>query len=487
MAKRKCDSCHQVVESTSVYCPKCGGKIKKRNIFIFSILMIVLFTIVIELAYPLFALLFEHGATVGKYGSDLLFELLLVVFMVIILFLSKNTYVFTEKKVGFFKGLLLGLPMLIFCIYVTLTSIPSLLTNFNFANFVSLLFFCATVGIAEELLCRAWLQNEFIERFGSTKKGVFISILLSSLVFGFMHITNIISTPQGAFETFMQIFQALGSGFLFGAIYYKTKNIWNTAFLHGFFDFALMLSEVNLLKSCNNSYTNAVVVVFSVITTLLIISFYVFGGLFALSSKQGVKVFKEKDNNRLRTIGIIGVVASIVLFIGASFAEGMFFDDSEYLVCFEYEEKEFNVDYEVTTTNKEDFKFKANGYNYELYKNKNGELMLASSDNTIKLDFDGSLENYIVVDNEDTIDIVIEYAGAEYYIYYVKLLKIQMENSTEYLETVKDNFTRIDLPNLSYIGYVVFDKDDTKYPYFKSKGSDELYIDAGEKLYVIKR
>ena len=486
MAKRKCDSCHQVVESTSIYCPKCGGKIKKRNIVLFSILMFFLFTIVIELAYPLFAVLFNHGATVGKYGEDTIFELLLIVFMVIILFLSKNTYVFSEKKVGFFKGLLLGLPLLLFCVYVSLGSIPDVINGFNFSNFISLIFMCATVGIAEEFLCRAWLQNEFIERFGSTKRGVFISIILSSLVFGFMHITNIFATPQGAFETFNQIAQALGSGFLFGAIYYKTKNIWNSAFLHGFFDFALLLSEVNLLKACNNIYPDALSVLFSIISTIFIISFYIFGGFFALSSKQGTRVFKERDIKKIRTISIIGVIASIVLLSGATLAENLIVDTSDYIECFEYEEKDIKTSYDVTTTNKDDYKFNANGYKYELYENNDGELMLASSDNTIKLDFEGMLEDYIVIENEDTFDIVLEYSGSEYYIYYVKLLKIKMENSKSYLETVKENFTKIDLPDLDYIGYVTFDKDELKYPYFKVKGNDEMFIDADERLYVIK-
>ena len=113
--------------------------------------------------------------------------------------------------------------------------------------------------------------------------------------------------------------------------------------------------------------------------------------------------------------------------------------------------------------------------------------MLASSDNTIKLDFEGTLKDYIVLDNEDTIDIVLYYSGAEDYIYYVKLLKIKMENSKSYLETVKENFVKIDLPDLKDIGYVTFDKDELRYPYFKTKGNEELFIDAAEKLYVIKK
>ena len=63
-----------------------------------------------------------------------------------------------------------------------------------------------------------------------------------------MHITNLFATPQGFVDTLMQILQALASGFLFGSIYYRTKNIWTLAFLHGFFDFSLMLAEVNTLK-----------------------------------------------------------------------------------------------------------------------------------------------------------------------------------------------------------------------------------------------
>ena len=41
---------------------------------------------------------------------------------------------------------------------------------------VNLLIGCFLVGVAEEFLCRGWLFNEFLERFGETKKGVWFSI-----------------------------------------------------------------------------------------------------------------------------------------------------------------------------------------------------------------------------------------------------------------------------------------------------------------------
>ena len=379
MAKRKCKNCREMVESTAAFCPLCGMKFKKKNIFLFSVLMIFLFIFVMELLFPVSYVLFNHGITLGKYGEDAIAELFLVFFIVIILFMSGNSYVFSEKKIGFFRSLLLGLPILIFSGFIFLTAIPDAISDFNFANFVSLLFLCVFVGLAEEFLCRAWLQNEFIERFGSSKRGIIISIILSSFVFGFMHITNALNTTQGLFETFMQIFQALASGFLFGSIYYKTKNIWSVAFIHGFFDFALMVSSVNVLKDCVNSYTDSSAVIVSAVSSLFIMAFYIFIGLFALSSKKGYQFFKK--NNVPLIVSIVGMIASIILLIGSSVVESMLLGNVEGSICYSFEELKIKEEYNIVTSNRDAYTFTNGSIEYTLHMNVNDELELAINSN----------------------------------------------------------------------------------------------------------
>jgi hypothetical protein len=442
--------------------------------------MFLTFTIVVEILFPIVLVAFNHGMTLGKYGEEAIFELLMAAFLIFILFLSGNSYVFSEKKVGFFNSLILCLPMLLFSFYISVISIPDMLNNFNLANFISLVFLCMFVGIAEEFLCRAWLQNEFIERFGSTKKGVLISILLSSLVFGFMHITNGLFTTQGFLETALQIFQALASGFLFGAIYYKTKNIWSVAFLHGFFDFALMLSEVNLLKDCISTYPNAGSIIFSVVISIFIMLFYVFGGVFALSSNIGVKYFKNSKTPKM--VSIIGVIVSIILFYGTSVTQTIITEGETGTICYEYEHTKIYEDYDVVTTTKTDFTFVIDDIKYELYKDSD-EIIIKNEDQEIGVNYAGTLKKYVLIDNKETIDVLLEYYDNESVIYHMRLVKKDFTD----LDSIKDKFKKIDVPEIQSIGYVLFDGDDLKYPYMRTTIGSELFIDGDNELYVIDK
>jgi membrane protease YdiL (CAAX protease family) len=485
VAKRKCENCRGEIESTSVFCPNCGWKIKKRNIFLFSLLMIPLFFLVLEILMPAGYQLFNYGITLGKYGTQALAELFMVLVITIILFVSGNQYVFSEKKVGFFKSLYFGLPMLLFALYIFVFSVGDAVVDFNLANFVSLIILCFLVGIFEEFLCRAWLENEFIERFGSTKKGIIISILLSSFVFGAMHITNLLYTTQGVFETIVQVFQAMASGFLFGAIYYKTKNIWSSAFLHGFFDFALMLSSVNLIKDCTNLYPNVTSQVISGVSSLFIMSFYVFAGLFALSRKGGSKFIKK--GNVLNIVSIVGFVLSICLLFSTSIVGSVIMGEVEQSVCYEFDKKNIKVGFDVVTSSRKTYKFTEGKYEYELYLNDNDELTLASNTNSLKIKFDGILRNYVLIENLEYVEIVLNYYdNAEDVIYYSKIFKESCRDSMKFLNNINDNFTRIDVPDLSYIGYTIFENNEIKYPYFYSTAGDELFLDSDSELYIIK-
>ena len=116
----------------------------------------------------------------------------------------------------------------------------------NVSGVINTAIFALLVGIYEEFLCRGWLLNEFLERYGETKKGVWISIIASGIIFGLIHFINVSS--NGFAGTVTQVLSASATGILFGFIYYRTKNIWACVFLHGFYDFCLMLADINYIK-----------------------------------------------------------------------------------------------------------------------------------------------------------------------------------------------------------------------------------------------
>ena len=92
------------------------------------------------------------------------------------------------------------------------------------------------VGIYEELLCRGLLFNAFRKYFGESKKAIYLSVFLSSLIFGLMHLGNLISSPELKIATAAQVIYATFFGVIFAVIYYRTDNLLPCIILHGVFD-----------------------------------------------------------------------------------------------------------------------------------------------------------------------------------------------------------------------------------------------------------
>ena len=96
-----------------------------------------------------------------------------------------------------------------------------------------------SVGVAEEFLFRGVIAQTLLEHFGTSRAGVWKACLLSGLLFGAAHLTNLLSSAP--FGVLMQCVFAASLGTLFAAIYFRTGNLWVTVFLHGAMDIASML------------------------------------------------------------------------------------------------------------------------------------------------------------------------------------------------------------------------------------------------------
>lgn len=144
------------------------------------------------------------------------------------------------KKVGFIKGFLwYGFILIIAILFQFAGNYQPPEKNFLEALPMIVYFFMVTlaIGIYEELLCRGLLFNSFENYFGNTKRGIYLSAILSSLVFGIMHLMNLIWFPSLIISTICQVVYAAFVGFLFCVIYYRSKNLISCMLLHGIFDF----------------------------------------------------------------------------------------------------------------------------------------------------------------------------------------------------------------------------------------------------------
>ncbi len=111
--------------------------------------------------------------------------------------------------------------------------------NYTVTEIILITLECLCIGLFEEMTFRGVVFLGFLERRRKTKTGIFISIMLSSAVFGLIHLFNLIGGGAGA------VFMQIGYSFLIGAmcsvILIRTGNIWLCVLIHALFDIGGML------------------------------------------------------------------------------------------------------------------------------------------------------------------------------------------------------------------------------------------------------
>lgn len=92
------------------------------------------------------------------------------------------------------------------------------------------------IGFYEEFAFRGFVFPYVMEKKGTSRKGIFVSILISGAVFALMHLINLF---EGA--GFGSVVLQIGYSFLIGAmcsvVLVKSRNIWICVALHSIYDF----------------------------------------------------------------------------------------------------------------------------------------------------------------------------------------------------------------------------------------------------------
>ena len=156
------------------------------------------------------------------------------------LLLHEGYHVIHPLQKPFWKGLLFTIPPFL----VVVNNMPILSMIWGDAYLVHtapayMIWFaaeCLAIGLFEEFAFRGVIFLLFAEKRHTTRKGLFWSLILSSAVFGGVHLINIFM-GAGIGPTILQI----GYSFLIGAmcsvVLLKTRNIWLCVALHAIYDF----------------------------------------------------------------------------------------------------------------------------------------------------------------------------------------------------------------------------------------------------------
>lgn len=105
-------------------------------------------------------------------------------------------------------------------------------------NYRVLLFFieCLSVGFFEEIIFRGILLSFLMQKFIDMKNGIWMSIIISSLIFGIFHMINVF-TGASMSITIVQMGYSFLMGMLWAVMYLRTGNLWLTMLLHATYNF----------------------------------------------------------------------------------------------------------------------------------------------------------------------------------------------------------------------------------------------------------
>jgi membrane protease YdiL (CAAX protease family) len=97
------------------------------------------------------------------------------------------------------------------------------------------------IGLSEETFFRGLMLQSLVPL------GIFRTVLLSSALFAFPHLLNVLSGAWDPAFTLVDSFAAFGIGVAFAAILFRTGTIWPVIGIHALTDFTALLSNGTLL------------------------------------------------------------------------------------------------------------------------------------------------------------------------------------------------------------------------------------------------
>lgn len=228
--------------------------VSRRHPIVFGIIVMVIFFVMMNVVGALLikfgpAFLYTNGDWVMQCACECVTALVGIALAAVF----KVWNIWGERGRGFGKGLLTSMYFIVLSVYSLVASVVMLVQTadtFEFEVPWKIAVFVITVfliGFTEETFFRGIISNLFYEKHANDKAGVWTAVIGSGFVFGMMHLGNclagIVATPSGVYfnssvvvGSMVQTASACVMGMALTAIYYRCRNIWALAFVHGFID-----------------------------------------------------------------------------------------------------------------------------------------------------------------------------------------------------------------------------------------------------------
>lgn len=206
----------------------------------------VLTIITLGMGFLNFSAVFIHLQDL-VYGFDMLGELIASLLLFLVFIILKKTNVIFKSKFSRRETMFVTIPFVLYIFYIGSTLL--LVNIFQEAPLIPiddslcLILLYLFVGVFEEFLIRGLSLNILIDKFGNNKKGIWLSVIISSVLFGIIHFANL--TTGASFQgVLIQVIAASFLGIYLSSIYLRSGSVWTTAILHGVYDLAVSIPNL---------------------------------------------------------------------------------------------------------------------------------------------------------------------------------------------------------------------------------------------------
>lgn len=201
-----------------------------KSPFFFGITLLVLYAALTTISYPLHYLFPENEA--GQLFGDAAAKL--VVFLFFLGFLWRFGWVSMSgiTRLSKFRIWPLIAGLLIYCVLARVYAFTgSLAVAFPDSQLeIAKLVLSFSTGLVEETMVRGLVLVTMIVAWGGTKRGQLKAILLSSLLFGLIHLFNIMIRPLGV--VLMQALIVTLPGIFYAAFVLTYRSLWPVIVIH---------------------------------------------------------------------------------------------------------------------------------------------------------------------------------------------------------------------------------------------------------------
>ena len=151
-------------------------------------------------------------------------------------------------------------------------------------DFLLFALYCLSVGLFEECIFRGVIFAVVAGLFSKDKKGLWLTYITSSVIFGLAHIFN---------GSILQVGYTILTGGLFAFALMKTKNIFCCAFVHALYNFGGLLFETAERFGLGNGVVFDMGTVITMLVVCLTLGAFVLYSVFKYSAEEQKELYAK--------------------------------------------------------------------------------------------------------------------------------------------------------------------------------------------------